>query len=128
MHINTYDILKCLNLSYQILCEPRQCENDHPFCSACIKLWSRQSNSACKDNCPVCRAPATGYRTYSREDWSRLTNEKVKCVEQKCSWTGVLRDYKRHMRNTHQTYFYANQGTVEHVRRFHILVLHLICH
>ena len=56
----------------------------------------------------MCRSPAAGYKNASREAWNKLSTERVKCVESSCSWTGVLREYRRHMRNKHQTYLYSN--------------------
>ena len=77
--------------------DPKQCSNEHLFCSRCILTWSLSFNNENHSKCPVCRA-AGRYRTRS-DVASILSKKHVTCPHEKCKWTGKLVDFQWHERS-----------------------------
>ena len=95
--------------SYQVACDARQCVNNHQFCAACIHLWTNQSfTSEGRNKCPVCRVTQPESYAPNKEAANEMAGWAVQCVESSCRWRGVLKDYRRHLRDRHQKYLYSS--------------------
>ena len=82
--------------SFLICKEPRECSNQHLFCSNCILTWSTSLASESRAKCPVCRTEGR-YRLNTAAE-KLLCNKHVKCPETDCAWAGKLTDYRWHRR------------------------------
>ena len=88
-----------LSFSFSISRDARKCAHGHIFCASCIFTWASRQRDA-NATCPVCRVPGRYYRPSPEVD-EILSRKTVKCLEEKCKWTGILRDYRYHKRLRH---------------------------
>lgn len=101
------------NVCYLVLKETKECINKHMFCATCIFAWS-MTYGANSDKCPVCRAEQKDYKSNKDID-SKLGLKRVKCPEEKCTFTSPLKFFLHH---SHGKERYSNEGiNLEQLKR-----------
>ena len=106
--INVEDYICCI---CQLIPNPQTALEDencgHLFCDSCLDQWLKA-----KTTCPICKNKISKrlIKEKNKMVYRQLSNLKLKCPEDDCTWKGIWGIYYDHLKNSHNIIIEINNN------------------